>query len=58
MASSIVSDPYGHGPFVPADELLQAVRGNLLNPEEARLVYWGQFPQLRQAAVNTPPAVK
>jgi hypothetical protein len=45
------------GGFYSATELREALLEDLLTQEEARLIYWSQFPTLRQQASITPPPI-
>lgn len=44
--------------LVPASELKDAVDAKLLTQDEARLIYWSQFPVIKNVASATPPAVE
>jgi hypothetical protein len=43
--------------LVPADELAEAVVQKFLSQDEARLIYWSQFPILAQQDKTNPPEV-
>lgn len=54
---ALTSAGNGFGLVADAGELRDAVDAKLLTPEEARKVYWAQFPSLVQAAASTPPPI-
>lgn len=47
----------GFGLVADAGELRDAIDAKLLTPEEARKIYWAQFPGLGQEAARTPPPI-
>lgn len=49
---------YQRQPIYPANELDRAVSCGLLTLEEARTVYWAQFPELRDRASRTAPPIE